>query len=70
MYIWDTGTSAWLTGTGPSWSGGEANAANGDAVLPIVGRAELLSVRLENTNKTRFRLTALEVYMNEGGLRK
>lgn len=60
---------AWGTATtGPSWAGG-VNFLSGDHRLPVRGRAELFSVRITNDNMSRFKVTALEVYFNAGGLR-
>ena len=63
--------NAWGTATtGPAWAGSSSGASSGDESLPVVGRGELFSVRIENTNKTPFKLIALETYYNQGNLRK
>lgn len=41
----------------------------GSLKVPIIGRAELLSVRITNKTLSKFKITALEVYSNAGGLR-
>ena len=60
---------AWGTAsTGPSW-GGKSDSFSGDKRIPVIGLSELFSVRLINENISDFKLTALEVYRNDGGVR-
>jgi len=72
--LWSASASAdprraWGTAaTGPSWAG-NANYLAGDQLIPIRGRSELISFRVTNTNISKFKITAFEVYSNSGGLR-
>jgi len=72
--IWSEAAStdprrAWGTASsGPSWSG-SATLFSGDTRTPIRGISELLSIRITNPNKTQFKVSAFEVYFNEGGIR-
>ncbi len=60
---------AWGTATtGPSWAG-STTLFTGDERVPIRGFSELLSIRLTNPNITQFKISATEIYFNEGGLR-
>lgn len=60
--FWGTAT------TGPAWTG-SATLFIGDERIPIRGFSELLSVRLTNPNISQFRISAFEIYFNEGGIR-
>jgi hypothetical protein len=50
------------------WAGSAAFYA-GSEKLPVGGRSELFSVRVTHNSIKRFKITALEVYSNSGGLR-
>ncbi|MDX8400015.1 MAG: hypothetical protein R8K20_07175 [Gallionellaceae bacterium] len=54
--------------TGPSW-GGSITLFDGDERTPIRGISELLSIRLTNANISQFKISAFEIYFNEGGVR-
>jgi len=60
----------WGGGAGfnPTWAG-TAGFFSGDERIPVIGWAELFSVRVSNSNISKFKITALEVYSNLGGVR-
>jgi len=79
--VWGTGTptldprTKWGgVGIGGSAWGGTVITGNqllaGDAVIPLVGRSELLSLSISNADVGYFRISAIEVYRNDGGVRK
>jgi len=55
---------------GIKWPGATDRTFAGDIRIPVVGRSELLSMRISNSNISSFKITANEIYKNEGGLRQ
>lgn len=41
----------------------------GSAKVPLIGKSEILSLSIGNADTTYFRISALEVYRNDGGIR-
>lgn len=73
--IWSAAASTdprrkWGGGAGfnPTWAG-SSNFFSGDQRIPVIGRAELFSARISNSNISRFKIIAFEVYTNEGNIR-
>jgi len=52
------------------WAGGTDGTFAGDVRIPVVGRSELFSMRVANSNISSFKITANEIYKTEGGLRQ
>lgn len=78
--VWSTGAGStdprmyWGNVTnGIKWAGSTAGGVgavfSGDVRIPIIGRSELLSLRVLNKNISTFKITANEVYSVKGGLR-
>jgi len=51
------------------WAGSTTGTLSGDVRIPIVGRSELLTMRVANENISAFKITANEIYTIDGGLR-
>jgi len=76
--IWSSVNSAdprtkWgSTGAGSKWAGTRAGTGillSGTEPIPIAGRSELISFSISNAGLEELRISALEVYRNDGGLR-
>lgn len=65
--IWWDGTTNTTNWTGTTIAGNELLA--GSSVIPLRGRAELLSVSVSNSDDSYLRISALEIYKNEGNVR-
>jgi hypothetical protein len=52
-----------------SYWAGLANIEAGSVKIPLQGRSEFISVRITNSTIDKFKITALEIYSNAGGLR-
>jgi len=55
---------------GIKWPGAVDSTLAGDVRIPIQGKSEIMTMRVKNSNKTSFKITANEVYKINGGLRQ
>jgi len=74
--VWSTGAGStdprmkWGNVTnGIKWAGSTDLSFSGDIRIPVVGRSELMTMRIVNSNISSFRISANEVYKVDGGLR-